>query len=126
MIGNIAFLVHDYDDAITFFTEKLSFSLLEDLTNAQSDRWVVITPPKTNGTNLMLSKADTILKKEAVGQQAGDAVFLILKTNDFWHDYNKMKSHGIEFLEDPRTEPYGTVVIFKDLYGNKWDLIQEK
>ncbi|MFA0569296.1 VOC family protein [Vibrio gallaecicus] len=123
-IGNIALVVDNYDDAIAFYTKKLQFELVEDTDLGGGKRWVQVSPPNGNGTNLLLAQASTDEQNAAVGNQTGGRVFLFLQTNDFWRDYNDMKSKGVIFNEEPRVEEYGTVVVFQDLYGNKWDLLQ--
>ena len=138
-IGSIALVVKDYDDAIEFYTQKLNFELVEDTDLGDDKRWVLISPPNSNGansnetnsngtnssrTNLLLAKATTPKQISAIGNQTGGRVFLFLHTNDFWRDYNLMLSKGVTFNEEPRVEPYGTVVVFEDLYGTKWDLLQ--
>ncbi|GIU41917.1 hypothetical protein TUM4438_07250 [Shewanella sairae] len=123
-IGSIALVVEDYDAAIAFYTQKLRFELVEDTDLGDGKRWVLITPPRSNGTHLLLAKASNAEQKLAVGNQTGGRVFLFLHTNDFWRDYEFMQSQGISFTEEPRIEPYGTVVVFEDLYGTKWDLLQ--
>ncbi|MGB1321652.1 MAG: VOC family protein [Vibrio gallaecicus] len=123
-IGNIALVVDSYDDAIAFYTKKLQFELVEDTDLGGGKRWVQVSPPNGNGTNLLLAQASTDEQNAAVGNQTGGRVFLFLQTNDFWRDYNDMKSKGVIFNEEPRVEEYGTVVVFQDLYGNKWDLLQ--
>ena len=123
-IANIALVVESYDDAIAFYTKKLNFQLIEDTDLGAGKRWVQISPPNSNGSNILLAKASNDQQSQAVGNQAGGRVFLFLQTNDFWRDYEQMKSQGVEFTEQPRTEAYGTVVVFKDLYGTKWDLLQ--
>ena len=123
-IGNIALVVDSYDDAIDFYTNKLSFTLVEDTDLGGGKRWVQISPPNSNGTNLLLAQASTVDQKSAVGNQTGGRVFLFLQTNDFWRDYAQMKINNVVFEEEPRVETYGTVVVFQDLYGNKWDLLQ--
>ena len=123
-IGNIALLVADYDDAIAFYTSKLQFSLIADTDLGGGKRWVEIAPPNSNGSHLLLAKASTPQQQAAVGNQTGGRVFLFLHTNDFWRDYNAMLAKGVEFNEQPREESYGTVAVFQDLYGNKWDLLQ--
>lgn len=125
-IANISLLVESYDDAIDFYTKKLSFQLLEDSDMGAGKRWVLISPPNANGTNILLAKATNEQQSQAIGNQAGGRVFLFLQTNDFWRDYQQMKSQGVEFCEEPRIEEYGTVVVFKDLYGTKWDLLELK
>ncbi|TYP74711.1 VOC family protein [Paenibacillus methanolicus] len=124
-IVHIALVVHDYDEAIEFYTKKLNFTLLEDTYQPEQDkRWVVVAPPGSIGTNLLLAKASKPEQEPFVGNQAGGRVFLFLNTDDFWRDYNEMTSRGIEFVRPPQVQPYGTVAVFKDLYGNLWDLLQ--
>lgn len=125
-IGNIALIVNDYDEAIEFYTQKLQFTLVEDTDLGNGKRWVQVSPPNSNGTNLLLAKADCDEQKASVGNQTGGRVFLFLQTNDFWRDYNLMKQNGVTFNEEPREEEYATVVVFQDLYGNKWDLLEIK
>ncbi|MDN3714947.1 VOC family protein [Vibrio breoganii] len=125
-IGNIALVVENYDDAIEFYTQKLQFKLVEDTDLGDGKRWVQVSPPNSNGTNLLLAQAATDEQRHAVGNQTGGRVFLFLQTNDFWRDYKLMKDNGVTFNEEPREEDYGTVVVFQDLYGNKWDLLQLK
>lgn len=124
-IGSVALVVRDYDEAIAYFVEKLGFELLEDIDQGHK-RWVTIAPSGGSGTSLLLAQADGLNQEVAIGRQTGGRVFLFLHTDDFWGDYQAMVSKGVEFLEKPRDEPYGTVVVFQDLYGNKWDLIQMK
>ena len=124
MIGSVALVVDNYDDAIDFYTNKLKFKLVEDTDLGGGKRWVQISPPNSNGTNLLLAEASSAQQSKSVGNQAGGRVFLILQTDDFWRDYNDMKSNGVSFNEAPRVEDYGTVVVFEDIYGNKWDLLQ--
>ncbi len=123
-IGAIALVVKDYDDAIDFYTQKLQFELIEDTDLGNGKRWVQVSPPNANGANLLLAQASTEEQLKSVGNQTGGRVFLFLHTNDFWRDYDRMKENGIVFTEEPREEKYGTVVVFQDLYGNKWDLLQ--
>jgi lactoylglutathione lyase len=123
-IGSIALVVENYDDAIEFYTKKLQFTLVEDTYLGNDKRWVLITPPNSNGTHLLLAQASTDEQKQTIGNQTGGRVFLFLHTNDFWRDYHLMKAKGVEFNEEPRNEQYGIVVVFRDLYGNKWDLLQ--
>lgn len=123
-IGNVTLVVENYDDAIEFYTQKLQFTLVEDTDLGGGKRWVQVSPPNSNGTNLLLAEARSDQQKQAVGNQTGGRVFLFLQTNDFWRDYEVLKSNGVVFNEEPRVEDYGTVVVFQDLYGNKWDLIQ--
>ena len=123
-ISNIALVVENYDDAIEFYTQKLNFELVENTDLGGGKRWVQISPPNAEGTNILLAKASNEQQQQSIGNQAGGRVFLFLQTNDFWRDYEHMKSQGVEFTEQPRVEEYGTVVVFKDLYGTKWDLLQ--
>ena len=123
-IGNIALLVADYDDAIEFYTTKLQFTLVADTDLGGGKRWIEIAPPNSNGSHLLLAKASNAQQQAAVGNQTGGRVFLFLHTNDFWRDYHAMQAKGVVFNEQPRAERYGTVAVFQDLYGNKWDLLQ--
>ena len=125
-IGLIAFLVREYDEAIHYFVNKLNFELIEDTPREAEKRWVVVSPPGRPGTRILLARAVTPKQAAAVGNQSGGRVFLFLETGDFWNDYQAMVSRGVKFLEKPREEPYGTVAVFQDLYGNKWDLLQSK
>ena len=123
-IGSVALVVENYDDAIAFYTQKLGFDLIEDTNIGNGKRWVLIAPPNSNGTNLLLAQASTPQQLDSVGNQSGGRVFLFLHTNDFWRDYKMMQQQGVKFNEQPREEAYGTVVVFEDLYSNKWDLLQ--
>ena len=123
-ITQLSLLVHDYDEAITFFIDAMRFNLIEDTPLGEGKRWVVVAPPDSQGASLLLAKAVTPDQKAAVGSQSGGRVFLFLHTSDFWADYHRMQSGGVKFAEAPRREPYGLVVVFYDLYGNKWDLVQ--
>jgi lactoylglutathione lyase len=125
-IGAIALLVRDYDEAIAFYTQKLGFQLLEDTDLGAGKRWVRVAPPAAEEACLLLARADSPEQVAALGNQTGGRVFLFLHTDDFWRDYKVMKASGIRFFEEPRSEPYGTVVVFEDLYGNKWDFIELK
>ena len=125
-IGALTFVVRDYDEAIEFFTQKLQFDLLEDTHLDGDKRWALIAPRGSTGTNLLLAKADSPTQELAIGNQTGGRVFLFLHTDDFWRDYNEMKTRGVKFAEEPRTESYGTVAVFFDLYDNKWDLLELK
>lgn len=120
----IALVVDDYDDAIRFYTEKLNFVLLEDTRLSDTKRWVRVAPPGSNACALLLAKADDDTQRSRVGNQTGGRVFLFLHTDDFWRDYHAMTEKGVEFTRLPVEEPYGTVAVFKDLYGNLWDLIE--
>ena len=125
-LAHVAFLVRDYDEAITYFTGSLGFRLVEDSPQGEGKRWVVVAPPGSAGATLLLAKAANPAQSAAVGNQTGGRVFLFLITDDFSRDHRAMTSRGVKFLESPRHEPYGTVAVFEDLYGNKWDLIQRK
>jgi len=125
-IASITLVVRDYEEAIDFFTGALGFMLLEDTPIGGGKRWVRVAPAGSTGTSLLLARAVTPEQLSHVGNQAGGRVFLFLETDDFWRDYNHMQSHGVRFNEHPRQEPYGLVVVFLDLYGNKWDLVQYK
>ncbi len=124
-IVHIAIVVNDYDEAIAFYTEKLHFNLVEDLYQPEQDkRWVVVSPPGSTGTTILLAKASKPEQEPFIGNQTGGRVFLFLNSDDFWRDYNDMIKNGIEFVRDPKKQPYGIVAVFKDLYGNLWDLLQ--
>ncbi|PRY43080.1 catechol 2,3-dioxygenase-like lactoylglutathione lyase family enzyme [Spirosoma oryzae] len=123
-IGQLALLVHDYDEAIAFYTQKLSFDLLEDTRLSATKRWVRVAPRGSAGFSLLLAHADSDEQRSRVGNQTGGRVFLFLYTDDFWRDYNAMRAAGVLFSRDPVEEPYGTVAVFADLYGNLWDMIQ--
>ena len=124
-IVHIALVVKDYDEALEFYTEKLNFDLIEDTYQpAQNKRWVVIAPPNSTGTTILLAKASKTEQEKFIGNQTGGRVFLFLNTDNFWRDYNEMISKGIEFVREPKKEDYGTVAVFKDLYGNLWDLLE--
>lgn len=123
-IGLISLVVEDYDEAIAFYTQKLSFKLVEDTVMSPTKRWVVVAPPNASeGSHLLLAQAANDEQKSYIGNQTGGRVFLFLYTDDFWRDYRIMLEKGVEFTQTPREETYGTVVVFKDLYGNLWDLI---
>jgi catechol 2,3-dioxygenase-like lactoylglutathione lyase family enzyme len=129
-IGYVTLVVRDYDEAIAFFTEKLGFDLIEDSPSKDRQgcgkRWVLVSPPGSRGTNLLLARASTPEEASRVGNQTGGRVFLFLHTDDFWRDYRVLTARGVNFVREPREEPYGTVAVFEDLYGNKWDLLQLK
>ena len=122
----ISLVVNDYDEAIQFYTEKLNFDLVEDTEMSPSKRWVIVAPKGSQGCSLLLAKAANEEQQSRVGNQTGGRVFLFLYTDDFWRDYQLMLEKGVEFTEKPREEVYGTVVVFKDLYGNLWDFIEPK
>lgn len=124
---HIALVVKDYDEAIEFYTKKLHFTLIEDTYQPEQDkRWVVIAPPGSSGTTILLARASKTEQIPYIGNQAGGRVFLFLGTNDFWRDYNDMIAKEIEFIREPKEQSYGIVAVFKDLYGNLWDLVQFK
>ena len=126
-IAHIALVVRDYDEAIEFYTKKLHFTLVEDSYQPEQDkRWVLVAPPGSQGTTLLLARASKPVQEPFIGNQAGGRVFLFLSTDDFWRDYNEMKEKGIVFIRDPKEQDYGTVAVFEDLYGNLWDLVQFK
>lgn len=126
-IIHIALIVKDYDEAIEFYTRKLNFLLIEDTYQPEQDkRWVVISPPGSIGTTILLAKASNPKQIKFIGNQSGGRVFLFLNTDDFWRDYNEMISKGVEFVRAPKEQPYGTVAVFRDLYGNLWDLLELK
>lgn len=124
-ILHVALVVGDYDEAVRFYTEKLGFTVVEDTSQpAQDKRWVLIAPPGSSGTTLLLARASAPAQESFIGNQAGGRVFLFLGTDDFWRDYNRMRASGVTFVRVPKEEPYGTVAVFTDLYGNLWDLVQ--
>lgn len=123
-ISHIALVVKDYDEAIEFYTKKLSFQLLEDTKLSEEKRWVLIAPPGAKECSILLAKAADGKQASSIGNQTGGRVFLFLFTDNFWRDYNNMLDKHIEFVRAPKEEEYGTVAVFKDLYGNLWDLIQ--
>lgn len=129
-LGYVALVVRDYDEAIAYFTQSLGFHLVEDSPSkdrhGQLKRWVLVAPPGSRGTSLLLAKASNDEEASRIGNQTGGRVFLFLHTDDFWRDHRAMSARGVKFCESPREEPYGTVAVFEDLYGNKWDLLQLK
>jgi catechol 2,3-dioxygenase-like lactoylglutathione lyase family enzyme len=125
-LGHVALVVRDYDEALTFFTRTLNFRVVEDTRLSEDKRWVLIAPPGTQGTSLLLARAATPEQASRIGNQTGGRVFLFLHTDDFWRDYNEMIAREVKFARPPREEPYGTVAVFEDLYGNLWDLLQLK
>ena len=129
-LGLVALLVADYDAAIAFYRDRLGFRLIEDTALDADKRWVVVAPPgpdtASTGTAILLAKADGPDQAARIGDQTGGRVFLFLHTDDFARDHRAMLAAGVTFLEAPRHEPYGTVAVFEDLYGNKWDLLELK
>lgn len=123
-IVQIALVVADYDEAIHFYTHKLNFTLIEDTVLSENKRWVLIAPPGASGCKILLAKAANDEQQSRIGNQTGGRVFLFLHTDDFWRDYHNMIAHNIKFIRMPAEEPYGTVAVFEDLYGNLWDLIE--
>ena len=127
-IVHVALVVRDYDEAIAFYTERLGFTLVEDTYQPEQDkRWVVLAPAGSAGspgTTLLLARASTPEQATFIGNQAGGRVFLFLGTDDFWRDYRRMTDAGVRFVRPPTEAPYGTVAVFEDLYGNRWDLIE--
>lgn len=123
-IAQVTLVVRDYDDAIAFYTQKLSFTLVEDTPLPEEQkRWVVVAPPG-GGTGILLARASKPEQEAFVGNQSGGRVFLFLSTDDFWRDYRQMEKKGVRFVRQPQKTDYGTVAVFADLYGNLWDLIQ--
>ena len=125
-INSITYLVREYNEAIEFFTTKLQFELVADTPLDEDKRWVLVRPRGTEGSSLLLAKAATPEQERFVGNQTGGRVFLFLHTDNFQRDYTTMRTRGVEFLEEPRHEEYGMVAVFKDLYGNKWDLLEAR
>lgn len=126
-IGQLALVVRDYDEALDFYVGILGFTLVEDTPiPEQEKRWVVIAPKGANETRLLLARAVGLEESSRIGNQTGGRVFLFLYTDDFWRDFHEYSSKGVTFLEEPRQEAYGTVAVFRDLYGNLWDLLQPK
>ncbi len=123
-LAQVTFLVRDYDEAIAFFTQKLGFSLLENTEMGAGKRWVVVRPSNPSGAALLLARSATPEQAACVGKQSGGRVFLFLQTDNLKRDHAAMIARGIRFVESPRTEAYGTVAVFEDLYGNKWDLLE--
>ena len=126
-IGQIALVVRDYDEAIRFYVDMLGFELIEDTyIPGQDKRWVLVAPRGKNSTRLLLARAVTPEQSSRIGNQTGGRVFLFLHSNDFWRDYQTYQAKGVVFVREPRQETYGTVAVFKDLYGNLWDLVEPK
>jgi catechol 2,3-dioxygenase-like lactoylglutathione lyase family enzyme len=125
-IVHIALVVDDYDEAIKFYTEKLDFTLLEDIAQSETKRWVLVAPKDSEECCLLLARGVGDEQRSRIGNQTGGRVFLFLKTDDFWRDYESMQQKGITFIREPKIEDYGTVAVFEDLYGNLWDLVEFK
>jgi len=127
-IAHITLVVRDYDEAIQFFTQSIGFELIEDTPSTdrqgRDKRWVLIASRGSRGTQILLAKAESEEEVSRIGNQTGGRVFLFLHTDDFWRDYRAMREKGVRFVREPKEEPYGTVAVFEDLYGNKWDLLQ--
>ncbi len=125
-LGYVTLVVREYDEAIAFYTRSLDFQLIEDTHLGDGKRWVLVRPPGSTGTDLLLAKAVNPEQASRIGNQTGGRVFLFLHTDDFWRDYRETTARGVKFREAPREEAYGTVAVFEDLYGNQWDLLQLK
>ena len=129
-VGYVTLVVRDYDEAIAFFTESLGFNLIENSPSidrqGREKRWVLVAPAGSSGTRILLAKASNPEEVNRIGNQTGGRVFLFLHTDDFWRDYKAMTAKGVNFVRTPKEEEYGTVAVFEDLYGNKWDLLQLK
>lgn len=130
LIAHISLLVRDYDEAIAFFTQSLGFTVIEDTPSkdrvGNDKRWVLVAPPGSLGTSLLLARSSNEEEASRIGNQTGGRVFLFLHTDDFWRDYHAMTARGVKFVREPREEHYGTVAVFEDLYGNKWDLLESR
>ena len=123
-ISKVTIVVNDYDEAINYYVGVLGFELIEDSTLNADKRWVVVAPNGTSGCQLLLARAANSKQKASIGNQAGGRVFLFLQTDNFWQDYQRYLASGVTFTEEPREEIYGTVVVFEDIYGNRWDMVQ--
>lgn len=124
-IAHISLVVRDYDEAIKFYTSKLNFELIDDIYQPeQNKRWVLVSPKGSKGASILLAKPSNSEQNKFIGNQTGGRVFLFLETDDFWNDYKQMLEKNIEFCREPKNETYGIVAVFKDLYGNLWDLVQ--
>lgn len=122
-LASIALVVKDYDEAIAYYTKQLGFDLIEDTVLSETKRWVLVAPKNSDGCKLLLAKAASEEQLSRIGNQTGGRVFLFLHTDDFWRDFNDYTAKGIEFTREPSKAEYGTVAVFRDLYGNLWDLI---
>ena len=125
-IAHFALVVNDYDEAISFYTQKLNFNLIEDTVLSETKRWVLVAPKGSTECCILLAKAANEEQKSRVGNQTGGRVFMFLHTDDFWRDYNAMLENHVKFVRPPVEEAYGTVAVFEDLYGNMWDLLERK
>ncbi|MEM9997556.1 MAG: VOC family protein [Bacteroidota bacterium] len=122
---HVALVVRDYDEALAFFCETLHFDLVEDVSiPVQQKRWVVVAPPGSTGTNILLARPSNAEQEAYIGNQTGGRVTFFLNTDDFWRDYRRMVADGVHFVREPKAQPYGLVAVFEDLYGNLWDLLQ--
>ncbi|HLJ89071.1 MAG TPA: VOC family protein [Candidatus Angelobacter sp.] len=125
-LAHIAVVVRDYDEAIEYYTRILGFKLIEDIDMGGGKRWVLVMPPGSTGTSILLARAANPEQASRIGNQTGGRVFLFLQTDDFWRDYRALLAHQVEFVREPKEESYGTVAVFKDLCGNLWDLVQRR
>ena len=125
-LGLTTLVVGDYDEALAFYAGKLGFEVREDTRLGDDKRWVVVAPPGSSESGLLLARAANAQQTEAIGNQSGGRVFLFLVTDDFQRDHERFLQKGIKFIEAPRTEPYGIVAVFEDLYGNRWDLVERR
>ena len=127
-IGSVALVVREYDEAIAFYVGAVGFALVEDTDLGDGKRWVLVAPPGAGAGSacLLLAEAADAEERSRIGNQTGGRVFLFLHTDDFGRDFREMKARGVKFLETPREEAYGTVAVFEDLYGNKWDLLEPR
>jgi catechol 2,3-dioxygenase-like lactoylglutathione lyase family enzyme len=125
-IAHIALLVKDYDEAIAFYTQKLHFTLIEDTMLSDIKRWVVVAPSGSTNCSLLLAKASNELQEKSIGNQTGGRVFLFLHTDNIQRDYHNLKANNVTIIREPSKEIYGTVLVFADLYGNLWDLIEQE
>jgi catechol 2,3-dioxygenase-like lactoylglutathione lyase family enzyme len=123
-LGALTLLVADYDQAIAWYTQAVGFELIEDTDLGHGKRWVLLAPPGSRETRLLLAKASGEEQTSRIGNQTGGRVFLLLHTDDFHRDWQRMRAAGVRFREEPREEAYGTVAVFEDLYGNGWDLLR--
>ncbi len=123
-IALVSLLVDDYDKAIEYYRDALGFELLEDTNLGGGKRWVIVSPPGNGASRLLLAQADDSMQRQAIGRQSGGRVFLFLHTDNFARDHAAFTARGVTFLEAPRHEPYGTVAVFEDCYGNRWDLLE--